>query len=97
MKNPVNICRLLRLNQYRNLTRKAEEKVYLRNDKKDPDRLSVRERGLKSTLFWVGIVSGGRVVVVNVSMLQSCEECSEEFCHGGCMKFEYEKHKVILK
>ena len=52
-ENPVTVCRLLRLNQYRNLTRKAEEKVYLRNDKKDPDRKSVKERGLKSTLFWV--------------------------------------------
>ena len=49
----MTICRLLRLNQYRNLTRKAEEKVYLRNDKKDPDRKSVKEMGLKWTLFWV--------------------------------------------
>ena len=52
----MTVCRLLRLNQYRNLTRKAEEKVYLRNDKKDPDRKSVKEMGLKSTLFWVSEV-----------------------------------------
>ena len=53
----------MRLNQYRNLTRKAEEKVYLRNDKKDPDRQNLRERGLKSTLFWVRFVPGQGLVV----------------------------------
>ena len=53
----------MRLNQYRNLTRKAEEKVYLRNDKKDPDRQNIRERGLKSTLFWVRFVPGRWLVV----------------------------------
>ena len=87
----------MRLNQYRNLTRKAEEKVYLRNDKKDPDRQNLRERGLKSTLFWVRFVPGEGRWSVNVTVPQSCEECSEEFCHGGCMKFEYEKHKVKLR
>ena len=46
----------MRLNQYRNLTRKAEEKVYLRNDRKDPDRTERTERGLKSTLLWVSEV-----------------------------------------
>ena len=57
----------MRLNQYRNLTRKAEEKVYLRNDKKDPDRQNIRERGLKSTLFWVNYyiyLTGVKVLVV---------------------------------
>ena len=84
--------RLLRLNQYRSLTRKAEDKSFLKNEKKDPDRTSTREMGLKSTLFWV------REQSCNSSHFdtQSCEECYEEFCHGDCMKFEYEKHKVNL-
>ena len=86
------LTRLLRLNQYRSLTRKAEEKSFLKNEKKDPDRTSTRQMGLRSTLFWVRRDSSNSSHVHT----QSCEECYEEFCHGGCMKFEYEKHKVNL-
>ena len=30
----------------------------MRSEKKDPDRKSVRDMGLKSTLFWVSTING---------------------------------------
>ena len=26
--------------------------------------------------------------------IQVCDNCEEEFCHGGCALFEYELHQV---